>query len=101
MSSELWELAREYYRRTEEFDITVCSGRVEFHKSAGPCAMPTSLKERAAVARNAQAVKEDIMRRCRDPDGLRSAMRQYVASAQFPQDMLAIHQAASARRDLA
>lgn len=96
MNDDLMNLAREYYRRTEEFDITVCTARAVF--SSGPCAVPATPEERKAVALNAAKVKAEIERRCGDLPGLSLAMRQYAASGELARDMEAIHRAAEGRQ---
>lgn len=51
----LWDFAREYYRRTEEYDLTICSGR------SGPDGvMPATPDEMRLINRNAIQVRKDL-----------------------------------------
>lgn len=66
----LYELALEYYRRTEAYDRTVCTGPF-----VDGCIMPASYKEQALVSRNAISVLRELQKQCGDPAGLLQAMR--------------------------
>lgn len=82
----LWELAREYFRRTEAFDRTICTGPV-LHDGV----MPSNPREQAAITRNAESTLRELRNRA-EFEGhtyaeLRQAMKRYVLSADFVNDM--------------
>lgn len=86
ISSFLWDLAREYYKRTEAFDRTVCTGPI-----GRDGIMPIDHQQAAIIGRNAYLVFRDLCRAA-ESDGfsskeLKEAMRSYVQSHQFQQDM--------------
>lgn len=64
-------LAVEYYRRTEAYDRTVCSGPIR-----DGSILPGSHHELAVINRRAAAVRRELEARCGDPAGLREAMRE-------------------------
>lgn len=64
------DLAVEYYRRTEAYDRSVCTGPVRDGEI-----LPSSHHELALINRNALAVLRELQERCGDPAGLREAMR--------------------------
>lgn len=83
---ELFELAREYYLRTEAYDREVCSGWNEREHSA----LPLTAHELALVNRHARLVRDELVQRAGgDGDGLRVAMRAYVASGLLERELRA------------
>ena len=65
------DLAIEYYRRTEAYDRTVCTGPIR-----DGSILPGSHHELAVINRHAAAVRRELEARCGDPAGLREAMRE-------------------------
>lgn len=64
-------LAVEYYRRTEAYDRTVCTGPIR-----DGSILPATHHELAQINRHAAAVRRELEARCGDPSGLREAMRE-------------------------
>lgn len=87
-SEHLWELAREYYRLTEAFDVRNCSGR---NHREPHCAMPINAHERGRSNGYAQSVMQHMRERCGDPDEFRRVRMQYLDSAQHREDMAEVH----------
>lgn len=56
--SELIDLAAEYFRRTEEYDRTVCTGPI-----SRDGIMPANAHEHGAINRNARQVRRELIER--------------------------------------
>lgn len=87
-SDVLWELAREYHRRAEVYDRSVCTGPI------GPDGVqPVGYRELGLVNRNASDLLHEMRRRAEaegySAEELRDAMRRYVSSRQYSDDMRA------------
>jgi hypothetical protein len=74
LDHRLFDLATEYYDRTESYDLTVCSGPV-----TRDGIMPASSRELNLINRNAHAVRKEIEQKAAllgfGLDELRGAMR--------------------------
>ena len=82
----LWDLAREYHRRTEEYDRTVCTGPL---RDGG--ALPATHHELGLSNVNARKVRQEIQQRTGvDPLALARAIRQYGQSRECEHDMAAL-----------
>lgn len=83
-----WELAREYARRTETFDMAVCSGWSERDR----CAMPVGGTERGLVNRNATQIRHEMVLRCGSGPEFQRTLNAYMDSSEYRQDMAEIYQ---------
>jgi hypothetical protein len=86
--SLLWDLARQYYLLTEEFDLRNCSGRSDREPN---CAMPINAHESGRSNAFAQSVRKQLSARCGNPVGFKKAREEYIQSLEFSRDMAELH----------
>lgn len=82
----LWTLAREYYRRTEEYDRSICTGGMRHGE-----AMPGTPDESRSSNQNAHYVLRELERRAEceghSRKALQDAMHGYCKSGWYDRDL--------------